>query len=653
MRLGMQINAIDSDYAKGLILGASSWCASRGISFTVFSGRSFRSKSGYEYQNSAIYTHISKKNVDCLVFVAGTLCNHISRAEIERFVDSLGGLPLVTVSVPVGNSPCVTIDNTNGITRLLEHLYTEHGCRAFAVMKGPKNAAEAEIRYKAFLAFIETRALSLNPEHVFQGDFSHTDEHEDLRAVLSRGKPDFDVLVCLNDTMAIKCLHIFEEYSVRVPDDVLVSGFDDIHRARHEKPSLTTVTQDLHKQGRLAASLAYDLLKGAAVPRLTTLPTRAMYRQSCGCISRDSERDPFVAITEDNEKIPASFNHIAVTGMEWLRLQDDVIHLRHFLAQLVSVRSLAEMSADIRRGLSSFDIPLCAIVLFRDKKKYRRKDDFALPAVAEVLLYYDEKTNSDNDRAPVVFDPRERMLPEGLIDLEGRMIVASSLYHRDVQLGYIVYEPGNCDPTIYETLCVQLSSTIQTSLVFEARREVQRELNTALTELEEHNKNLNLLSKTDELTDLYNRRGFVSLGDQRMEFARRMGKAGVIVFCDMDGLKKINDAHGHDAGDRALIAMASILRGTFRSTDIVSRFGGDEFVILAIDITPEFMETLRERIDKTIESFNQTSEEPFTLSFSMGAVHFEGNDDADLEQMLLLADTVLYEEKKRKKGRPA
>lgn len=650
-RIGLQVNTTDSDYAKSMIQGVSAWCRGRDdVSLVVFSGRAFLGEHGYEYQNPAIYSHLTPANIDGLIMVTGAVATFLSEQEIREYVASISPVPVVSVSVEIPGTPSVVIDNRAGMRILLEHLFTEHGVRRFAVVKGPDSNPEARERFEVIQAFAAEKGLSLADNHVFEGDFTVDYNPRVLRALLQKGPPDFDAIICTNDDMAIRVMHVIEECGYRVPEDIMVTGFDDIMRARHERTTLTTVSQDLPRQGRAAAQLLFELVSQDTVPLLTELPTRVMYRQSCGCISKDYEKETFVAITDANERIPYSFSQISLAGMDWLRMQNDVSHMRHYLAQLVSMRSMQAILEDIKRGLASFDVKSCVIVLFYEHRAYHSEADFVLPRQAEVVLHYDRHTGLEEELRPIPFDPSKNMLPPGVLSDEGSVFVASALFHRDVQLGYIVYEPGNCDPVIYETLCVQIAASIQTSLVFEARRLIQRQLGEALEALENNNRDLQTLSQTDELTGLYNRRGFVTLGNQQVDLVRRTGRKGLLVYCDMDGLKKINDGCGHEAGDRAIIAMGKVLSSVFRASDIVSRLGGDEFVVLATDIPGGFLESLRERVSHSLDEYNKTSGEPFVLSFSLGAIQFDGSQEANLEQLLGEADTILYEEKKSRRS---
>ncbi|MFW6364319.1 MAG: diguanylate cyclase [Spirochaeta sp.] len=342
-------------------------------------------------------------------------------------------------------------------------------------------------------------------------------------------------------------------------------------------------------------------------------------------------------------------------GKSGRHLQEVIHHiilLRENLAQLVSMVATEELADQLHEHLKRLDIRSCALVIFQEQISNRYRKHFALPEEAQLLLSYDQDWDFKHQQSrKLIFNPRTSMLPEGCFSPRTRTLLCSSLFHRDEQLGYIVYEPGELDPAIYETIVAQLASTIKTALIFSAKLQAEKRLRTAMSELEKYNRKLNKISMTDSLTGLYNRRGFLSIGNQSLDLAVRMGKSGMVVFCDLDSLKVINDNFGHDAGDRAIIAAAEIMHKTFRGLDVVARLGGDEFSALAVDLHPSFLEKLHSRLDEQTQSYNSTSNEPFLLSFSMGAASFTGDTTVALEQLLTKADSILYEEKRSKQDR--
>ena len=156
------------------------------------------------------------------------------------------------------------------------------------------------------------------------------------------------------------------------------------------------------------------------------------------------------------------------------------------------------------------------------------------------------------------------------------------------------------------------------------------------------------LSMTDELTGLYNRRGFLAFGLEHLKLAKRTGRAYTLVYVDVDGLKQINDEHGHEAGDRAIVEAAEILRKTFRVSDICARIGGDEFAVIAVESPESSAPVFRRRLQKTVNEFNTKSGLVFKLSLSSGVTGSHHKNVTTAEELLRKADQSLYEHKKSK-----
>lgn len=161
---------------------------------------------------------------------------------------------------------------------------------------------------------------------------------------------------------------------------------------------------------------------------------------------------------------------------------------------------------------------------------------------------------------------------------------------------------------------------------------------------------LRSLSLIDDLTGLYNRRGFSDLGEQYLKLARRSGRGVAMVYLDLDRFKTINDSLGHHVGDRALIKVADILRATFRRSDIIARLGGDEFGVLALEAADESSELLVERLRERVRDFNESSPEPYQLSVSIGMAQHDDDPRVRLDDMVAEADAAMYREKHDKRA---
>ncbi|HVS81673.1 MAG TPA: diguanylate cyclase [Pyrinomonadaceae bacterium] len=162
---------------------------------------------------------------------------------------------------------------------------------------------------------------------------------------------------------------------------------------------------------------------------------------------------------------------------------------------------------------------------------------------------------------------------------------------------------------------------------------------------------LHSLSLVDELTGLYNRRGFLAVTEQYLDSFQRSDNSLVVLYADLDGLKGINDSLGHLEGDRALVRTAEILKEAFRSSDIIARLGGDEFVLLASVRQDESADSLTERLQQKIDLTNAQRNRPYDLSISIGVTHFDPDEACTIEELMARADSVMYEEKRRKRAR--
>jgi two-component system, cell cycle response regulator len=156
---------------------------------------------------------------------------------------------------------------------------------------------------------------------------------------------------------------------------------------------------------------------------------------------------------------------------------------------------------------------------------------------------------------------------------------------------------------------------------------------------------LHALSLTDDLTGLYNRRGFLTLAAEDLRQARRRRGELVLAFADLDGLKSINDRYGHVEGDRAIRDAAVILRQTFRDSDLVARLAGDEFVVLLREATADATDRARVRLARRLQEHNDAKLRPYELALSMGFARERVLDEASLERLIAAADEAMYHNK--------
>ncbi len=158
------------------------------------------------------------------------------------------------------------------------------------------------------------------------------------------------------------------------------------------------------------------------------------------------------------------------------------------------------------------------------------------------------------------------------------------------------------------------------------------------------------LSLIDDLTRLYNRRGFMELVGQQLKLLQtRRAEGGLVFYADMDGLKQINDKYGHEEGTRAIITIAEVLKHTFRSSDILARIGGDEFTVFAVEATDRTGEEFTDRLQKRLAEYSAQRQLPYPLSLSIGVVAVEAGLEASVEELVAAADRAMYRQKSKAK----
>lgn len=168
-----------------------------------------------------------------------------------------------------------------------------------------------------------------------------------------------------------------------------------------------------------------------------------------------------------------------------------------------------------------------------------------------------------------------------------------------------------------------------------------------ITDRKKDEEALKTLSLKDDLTGLYNRRGFFALAEQGLKSAQRMGTELFLIFGDLDNLKRINDTFGHKEGDQALMDISRILKETFRESDIIARVGGDEFVILAMNNVETSAEKLIDRFEKVLTAHHLQTKHSYKLSMSFGSACFDPQNPCSIDVLMAQADKLMYENKQK------
>lgn len=231
---------------------------------------------------NSIYGHVGPTCVDGLIVLSTCLGTQCGVAGMERFLQRYYPLPCCSLGMSVPRVPSVVVDNRRSMDLVLEHLIVDHGYRRIAFIAGTASHPEAEARLQAYRDALARHEIDVDPALLAHGNFVTDLGSQAMNEILDR-ESKIDAVVAANDLMAVGAIQALRKRGFRVPEDVAVTGFDDLAVSRLEDPPLTTVAQPYSAMAQASLASVLNQIDGRAVPSLTELPARLVVRRSCGC----------------------------------------------------------------------------------------------------------------------------------------------------------------------------------------------------------------------------------------------------------------------------------------------------------------------------------------------------------------------------------
>lgn len=303
-------------------------------------------------------------------------------------------------------------------------------------------------------------------------------------------------------------------------------------------------------------------------------------------------------------------------------------------------------------NLSYVGISSAYLFMYQEPVRHLRFTRFEKPRRILYRAYYSDSTAHEVGMDDRNIDSEDifavPQLPHGR---RVTMVLAPIFSGEDVY-GVLMCEAGTESFRNIDPVSVHISTAIKSMVLLEQQDKIQARFEETMAKLTENNDLLQVMSRTDQLTGLFNRWGFLNEVNSVMT-GSAAGETCVFMYADMDGLKNINDTYGHDDGDLALKAISEILREAFEDKAVISRFGGDEFVVFAKVRDEAEKDYYIRRIDEETEELNRNLGKPYRVEMSVGYCLADCSGETDVYQALASADRMLYHEKREKKRRRA
>lgn len=635
--LGLLTALPESLHAKQVLEGVFAQCEKYGYDVAVFASMVHFSsghknyvtgeKNIYELVN---YDLLDGVIVDCISFIEESV-DDMKRYIEERLLKECKK-PVVALSVPMADYDVAADDDEPVFRQVVSHILDVHGLTDVYFLTGHKGYGIAEERVDLFRKIMSERGVEVKPEQIFYGDFWYTSGAALADKLISGELRRPQAVVCASDHMAIGLANKLQENGIRVPDDILVTGFEATQEAAINPLSITSFESNMVK----VAADAVDMIRQKIDPGAGILPFDCAEKEyihagmSCGCDpdfihSASAFRDSFYFTCYD-------------WGKEDLLDNIDIgLLMEGFVPeQLTAVETPLECIKQICSLAYLISSKSCFYLCL--KENWLNLEDVTVSGYPEkmklaVVRTVDIKGHSAEDEKALVFDTK-CMLPQLFEERQEPCVFFFSAVHFQEQtLGYAVLQHS-------------LHQKPKAGVVY---RNWLRNVNNSLEHIRAKNR-LQMLSIYDEMTGAYNRRGMNLTVPKMLEEAAE-GDCLFAAVVDMDSLKFVNDNYGHGEGDYGIKAVCNCVKQVAKPKEICVRAGGDEFYLLGVGkYTQEEIVQRRRNFEEYMERADQSSGKPYPVSASMGCAVLPVEEGVD--NVLNMADVEMYRYKvERKKQR--
>lgn len=524
------------------------------------------------------------------------------------------GKPVVSVGVEHDDCISIKFGYAKGFEQVVRHVIEQHGVRDIGFIAGRKDEENSEERIAVFRKILEEYDIPFRNDVFYYGDYWSVPALKAVDDMIEKNKVP-RAIICANDMMAIAAEAEFQRRGYKIPEDIIVTGFDGSEEANFCTPMLTTSGCSYDDTAKTIIDVISKALAGEKPEKIYTVDYDLSVENSCGC-------KPSVEQINTGE-------YIRILRDRMNRYQDEERVLYELAVNIMN----CETPKTLATLLKEYNFGDVAIVVngdFFDERKAPGVISDREPLFSDKMILLRSRAVEDRN-IPQPFD-RTNIIPdiENIMDYKVPLIF-SALAHIGIPLGYACfYFPA------------QLSEYFKIPLYVNS-------LNTALgsfrsvTYQKYMTKHIEEMYRHDMLTGLYNRTGFYNALET---LPRRNDQLALVVSVDVDGLKYINDNFGHEAGDYAIRAAANAIDSVSIENKVCGRFGGDELALFAI-VDTDLSEQVKEEIKDKMAELNRRSGKSYVLSVSVGAA-VAPVENFWFDDVMHIADKYMYEDKRLK-----
>ena len=620
-KIAVLIASIDREYQQNFAFGLASAGSEYGIDVCIFNSQGHPNVEvdTNDVGESMIYDLPDLNDFDGIISLPATSGSDARQKRMKDVLARVKGKPHVSIDVPQDGAVTITFNDRNSMEELTEHLISRHGVKKIAFVSGPLNAPVATGRIDACRRVLKRHGLELDDRLIFDGQWTRIGGRASAEKLLSMNEELPDAIMCGNDDMALSVLECLKEHGIRVPRDIIITGFDAIREGLMR--SVTTIRRPVDLSARKAIEILNSWIDGEEPQEKTViLPTNPVFGSSCGC-NQELENivEELRALVSEKWSTEAALIRISMLSGAMAGVSNETETRK-------IIRDFTE-ALDIREFYLCVDPAICKDIEMPDTDSSYPEKMLLLSGVRNGLPCEEE------------FIPTRDLIPGLNQDREdAACLVFCPLYYRDQSMGYAAMNLGNgTGLALYPVLMLLNGALMSLYMQTNNRRSA-----STIAQMATH----------DIMTGLLNRRGYMEHAPMMLNQARKEGKCFALLSADMNRMKFINDQFGHMNGDEAICRMGRAFRCLTRYGMTPVHISGDEFLAYGITDHADEATKLVKILQEELERINR--EDPWICNITAGAgvyaaVPLEG-DNIDI--FMTRADQAMYEDKnKRKYGR--
>lgn len=561
---------------------------------------------------------------------------------ISELIKNAKAHNIPVVSLDQRNDGCVNVlyDYSDAFEQIVKHLVEYHKFKRFLVMAGIKDNPFSDERLNAVRKVFDSNGLTLRDEDIYYGGFWADPTIAAMNEFFESGREIPEAVIAFNDAMAISVIDMLQSRGYKVPDDVVVTGFDGISLADAFIPKLTTAKQQFDKAGEIAVDIILKNLNNEKIEsRDVSIPFAMKIQQSCGC-----HRVNLAGVTGNICDLYYEFDTCKRFGTY-------MDYMTRSMTSKDSIEGLISAVDGYFVFVDSHDyINICV------NKAFLKDDDGFYQKRCELIN--DLESYDEDDRVVILSNYRENGFEENAqrccikktellpnLDAWNQKVKNSIIFtlHAGEEIyGHMVvdYKIGNRDS--YKTK--MFVNKICTNMLLIRQRSLLENSNRELTLLTNKLEEMYIL---DPMTGINNRRGFYQKYEEAL--ATKKPEYITVISVDLDKLKPINDTYGHKEGDFAIKSLSEALAEYVGDNGIYARFGGDEFVALLFSDNEDnnIADTIYKDISSRLEAKKASENKEYDIECSLGAVQVKYSDMLDIEPLISKSDKLLYKMKRK------